>query len=379
MPLPGKISLFLWFLSLSLLISKTNSLPASIGVNYRPTMTTPPPDRVAAALQSLKIAAVRIPGDSEPAAIRAFSYTNISILLSVPNRLVPAIASNRSAAELWLYTHVVPFYPRAPIAIISVGTDVASAASDLTDLLLPAVRNVHFCLRDLGLRRISVSSTFSFLNVMTTAFPPSSAEFQEPLAGVIIKPLLQFLAETNSSFLINLHPYSVYRLNREIPIGYTLFQEQQFNFRDDIITGVRYRNLFDVMVDAVISAMTVAGHESIPLVVTETGWPSSGGPEEPEASQIYAEMYVKGLIDHLKSGLGTPLRKEGVAQTYIYELFDGDPNHTSEPRQWGLLYQNMTKKYNIDFSAGSRIDGGILAALAAAFGFLFAVSDFLVC
>lgn len=50
--------------------------------------------------------------------------------------------------------------------------------------------------------------------------------------------------------------------------------------------------------------MAVAGHENIPVGV--------------------AEMYIKGLVGHLRSGLGTPLRKEGVAETYIYELLDKD-------------------------------------------------------
>ncbi|KAK9283690.1 hypothetical protein L1049_011940 [Liquidambar formosana] len=241
-----------------------------------------------------------------------------------PTTLSQAIASNRSNALRWLYHHVVPFYPRAKIATISVGSDVLDNSSDLSDFLLPAIRNVHLALRDIGIRKISVSTTFSFINVMTTWFPPSGAEFQQPVCDLVLKPLLQFLDDTNSSFLINLYPYNVYRLNSEIPIGYALFQEHPFNFRDDLTTGVRYRNLFDMMVDAVISAMAVAGHENIPVIVTETGWPSSGEASEVDATAVYAEMYIKGLVSHLKSGLGTPLRKEGVAETYIYELFDKD-------------------------------------------------------
>ncbi|KAF3451156.1 hypothetical protein FNV43_RR07247 [Rhamnella rubrinervis] len=36
------------------------------------------------------------------------------------------------------------------------------------------------------------------------------------------------LAETNSSFLVNIYPYNVYRLQSEIQIGYTLFQAPIF-------------------------------------------------------------------------------------------------------------------------------------------------------
>ncbi|OMO95474.1 hypothetical protein CCACVL1_05398 [Corchorus capsularis] len=43
---------------------------------------------------------------------------------------------------------------------------------------------------------------------------------------------------------------------------------------------------------------------------------------EVEANGIYAEMYLKGLVRHLKSGMGTPLRKEGISEVYVYELMD---------------------------------------------------------
>ncbi|KAG5557906.1 hypothetical protein RHGRI_007974 [Rhododendron griersonianum] len=73
-------------------------------------------------------------------------------------------------------------------------------------------------------------------------------------------------------------------------------------------------------------------------------------------------MYVNGLIEHLKSGLGTPLRKEGVAQAYVYELFDSDErqeNGTGPVPYYGILYPNMTQKVNVDFSAASeRVGGG---------------------
>ncbi|KAK2983251.1 hypothetical protein RJ640_023371 [Escallonia rubra] len=376
----------------SLLTTTTTTVATTIGVTYNPTDTLPPPEHVAGALQTLKIPAVRLP-QPDPSVVRACSYCNTSLLLTVPNSLVPSFATNRSAAELWLYTHVVPFHPRARISAISVGSDTPSDASDLSSSLLPAIRNLHSSLSDLGLRHISVSTTFSFINTLTTSFPPSSAEFQQPLNDIIIKPLLQFLEETNSSFLINLYPYNVYKLNSEIPIGYALFQEQPFNFRDDHVTGVRYRNLFDMMVDAVVAAMAVSGHENIPIIVTETGWPSSasgaGNTNDGEASPVFAEMYLKGLLLHLNSGLGTPLRKEGVAEAYIYQLFDNGTEQGSNgvvggsEQRWGIVYPNMTMKYRITFSGGSgRVGGapvGMVIGVVLVVGVLLFRKDLVAC
>ena len=371
-------------LSLLLLISVVSTASATtIGVTYVPAPSQPPPEEVASTLRSLKITAVRLPV-AEPSVIRAFFYTNISLFLSIPNSLIHSISTNRSTASLWLYNHVVPFYPRALITAISVGTNVlADGNASSADVLLRAVRNVHQSLVDLGIRKITVSTTFSFVNIMMTSFPPSSAEFEEPTNNVILKPLLQFLSETNSSFFVNLYPYFVYKLRPEIPIGFALFQEETYNFRDDAITGVRFRNLFDLMVDAVIAALTISGHENIPVVVTETGWPSCDSANDVEARPIYAEMYLRGLVYHLQSGRGTPLRKEGVAEAYIYEVFDTNTTFSNLPamrvgtgQNWGFLHPNMSMKFEIDFSGCFSTTIGALTEITV-LGFLLLVSALL--
>ncbi|KAG9138806.1 hypothetical protein Leryth_007444 [Lithospermum erythrorhizon] len=359
-------------------------LPHRIGVTYTPSSTSPPPESISAALHHHQITTVRLLNPS-PATIRAFSYTNISLLLSLPNSLLPSFSSNLSAPTQYLSTHVLPFYPRAKIHLISLGNDVItsplSSSSvnsnsvdchtvdsnavdfDPTTTLIPALRNLHLALHNLGIRTILVSTTLNILSILTTSFPPSRAEFQDPIGNLTIKPLLSFLDETNSCFLVNVYPYNVYKMNSEIPMGFALFEEHPFNFRDDGITGARYMSLYDMMVDSVIAAMAVMGYENIPVIVAETGWPSSSGggkngnrsgeaEVEMEASLVYAEMYLKGLIKHSKSRRGTPLRKEGAAEAYIYQLFDGvEGNGKGQEQNWGIMYNNMSMKYNIDLSA----------------------------
>ncbi|KAJ9175835.1 hypothetical protein P3X46_014347 [Hevea brasiliensis] len=354
-------------------IALPSSSSTAIGVTYispfSPATPSPTPDRIAAAVSALHFRYVRLP-NPDANLIRSFSFTNTSLFLSIPNTFIIPLASNRSLALRWLYGHVLPFFPRSKISLISVGDDAVS--SDLAPFLMPAIRNIYQALHDLGINKISVSTTFSFINAIATSFPPSSAMFQEPLGDLVIKPLLQFLEDSNSSFLVKIYPYNMYRINSEIPIGFTLFQEHPFNFRDDLMTGVRYRNLFDMMVDAVITSMAVAGHQNIPVVVAETGWPSSGGEYgEIDATPAYAETYIKGLVAHLRSGLGTPLRKEGVAETYIFELADKEVKQGT--RNWGILYANMTKKYNIEFSGNGRTGVAVVFLVAISFwvvGFL---------
>ncbi|XP_055836142.1 glucan endo-1,3-beta-glucosidase [Solanum dulcamara] len=375
----------------------TDTITTTIGFTYSAAAdNSPPPEHVVTKLQSLNIPSVRLLNPS-PTLIRAFSYSNISLLLTVPNYLVGAFAANRSSATLWVYNNVLPFHPRARISLISVGSDVVSSTggggdgvSDPTTALVPAMQNLHHALIDLGIRTVSVSTTFSFINVITTAFPPSSAEFQEPVNSLVIRPVLEFLEETNSSLLMNVYPYNVYRLHGEIPISFALFQEGPFNFRDDVVTGVRYHNLFDMMVDAVIAAMAVSGYENVPLILTETGWPSNDEHMNAEESQVYAEKYLQGLISHLKSGLGTPLRKEGAVQAYIYQLFDDETESNSKKNNlssdggetvhqyWGVMYHNMTMKYNINFDNAAQISP-MLGLLVPSIYFLWFLYQFFCC
>ncbi|KAJ0558481.1 putative glucan endo-1,3-beta-D-glucosidase [Helianthus annuus] len=337
---------------LSLLLSTATA--TTLGVTYTATSDAPPPEQLIATFLSLKITAVRLPNPN-PNLIRAFTYTNISLFLTIPNSVIPAISGNRSAADLWLFAYVIPFYPRARITAISVGTDVFSQGDvTVTDLLVPAVRNVKLSLTDIGITEITVSTTLSFVNVITTSFPPSSARFLEPVNTLVIRPLLDLLAETNSSLFVSLDSYSVYKLRPEIPIGFALFQQHAFNFREDTVTGVRYRNLFDIMLDAVIVAMAVAGHENIPVVVAETGWPCYDSNNEVEAREVYAKMYLQGLVNHVRSGKGTPLKREGATEVYVYELFDRNDTGSESLgwQNWGFCYLNMSLKFDIDFSNG---------------------------
>ncbi|KAE8679367.1 hypothetical protein F3Y22_tig00111402pilonHSYRG01291 [Hibiscus syriacus] len=317
---------FLFFKLLLSFLHFTSSHP-SIGITYSTPSTTysttvpPPPDKISSTISALKITSVRLP-DPEPSLIEAFSSTNTSLFLSISNTLIPALASNSSVALGWLRLHVLPFYPRSKISLISVGNTVRNSTNveDFSPFLLPAMRNLHRELRENGINKIRISTTFAFFSTITTAFPPSSAVFKQSAGDLIIKPVLRFLEQTNSSFLINLYPYNIFHLNTEIPIGFALFQDNPFNFRDDLVTGIRYFSLFSMMADAVLTAMKAMGYENIPVVVAETGWPSSGS--EAEANGVYAEEYLNGLVRHLKSGAATPLKKNGVAGVYVYELMD---------------------------------------------------------
>ncbi|KAL6142550.1 hypothetical protein ACLB2K_060830 [Fragaria x ananassa] len=65
--------------------------------------------------------------------------------------------------------------------------------SDFSQFLLLAIQNVHLALLDLGIRKIAISTTFSFVNVVTAPFPPSTEQFIDAPLQTVIRPRHQLL------------------------------------------------------------------------------------------------------------------------------------------------------------------------------------------
>ncbi|KAE8798789.1 Glucan endo-1,3-beta-glucosidase GIII [Hordeum vulgare] len=61
-----------------------------------------------------------------------------------------------------------------------------------------------------------------------------------------------------------------------IDLNYALFQQSTTTVSDN---GLTYTNLFDAMVDAMYTAMEKAGVLGVPIVVSESGWPSASSVE----------------------------------------------------------------------------------------------------
>ncbi|CAI0443554.1 unnamed protein product [Linum tenue] len=307
-------------ISLLLLLSlsstgATNSSTAAIGAAYTCTLTSPPSSSTGGNPSAI-VASAGLPHPN-PNVIRAVSFTTASLLLSIPNGLLAPLASNRTLAVLWLRPHVLPFFPRCKIAIISISVGESDRVSQLP-LPIPAFRNILIALRGIGIRLITVS---------TAAFPPSPAAFEEPIGEELIRPLLlQFLEETNSTLL------EILDLNNKFRLGWALFLKGANG--DDFATGVQH-------MDAVPTLSAAPGRGNIPWVVGETGWPISDADIAAYSGANpgkYAEWYLKSLVAHLILAHGTPLGREGLAEDYIYKLVEGDP----EEDNWGLIYPHDT-------------------------------------
>ncbi|CAH2077593.1 unnamed protein product [Thlaspi arvense] len=270
---------------------------SNIGICYgRNADNLPSPNKVSELIQHLNIKFVRI-YDANIDVLKAFANTGIELMIGVPNADLLAFAQFQSNVDTWLRNNILPYYPTTKITSISVGLEVTEAPDNATGLVLPAMRNIHTALKKSGLdKKIKISSSHS-LAILSRSFPPSSASFSKKHSA-FLKPMLEFLVENESPFMIDLYPYYAYRDSGEkVPLEYALFESSSQVV--DPATGLLYSNMFDAQLDAIYFALTAMSFKTIKVMVTESGWPSKGSPKETAATPDNALAYNTNLIRHV--------------------------------------------------------------------------------
>lgn len=108
-----------------------------------------------------------------------------------------------------------------------------------------------------------------------------------------------------------------------------------------------YDNLFDQTVDAFIYAMEREGYGEIPVVVTETGWPTAGGEA---ASGENALCYNGNVVKRGLDNVGTPKRPGIGVEVFLFDLFDEDEKKGNEfEKHFGIFGVNGVKAYDLNF------------------------------
>ncbi|KAE8680986.1 Glucan endo-1,3-beta-glucosidase 13 [Hibiscus syriacus] len=326
-----------------------------VGVCYgRNADDLPTPDKVAQLVKLHNIKYLRI-YDSNIQVLKAFANTGVELMVGVPNSDLLAFSQFQSNADSWLKNNILPNYPATKITYITVGLEVTESHDNASALVVPAMHNVLIALKKVGLhKRIKVSSAHS-LGILSRSFPPSAGAFNSSHA-FFLKPMLEFLAENQSPFMIDLYPYYAFRDSpKKISLDYALFQSSSEVI--DPNTGLLYTNMFDAQIDALYFALMALNFKTIKVMVTETGWPSKGSPKERAATPDNAQTYNTNLIRHVINGTGTPAKPGEELDVYIFSLFNENrkPGLESE-RNWGLFYPDKTSVYNLDFTGKGVID-----------------------
>uniref|UniRef100_A0A0D9VA42 Glucan endo-1,3-beta-D-glucosidase n=1 Tax=Leersia perrieri TaxID=77586 RepID=A0A0D9VA42_9ORYZ len=267
--------------------------------------------------------------------LEALSGSNIRLTMDVGNDQLAALATDSSAATSFVQNNIQPYSSTVNFAYIAVGNEVAGGD---TQYILPAMQNLNAALSAAGLgNQIKVSTSVS--QGVVGGFPPSSGTF----TASHMPPIAQYLASTNSPLLANVYPYFAYVDNQaQIDINYALFTSPGTVVQDG---DKGYQNLFDALVDTFYSALESAGAGGVPVVVSESGWPSDGGTA---ASAGNAQTYNQNLINHV--GQGTP-KRPGRIETYIFAMFNENRKGGAETeKHFGLFNPDQSPAYPINFS-----------------------------
>ncbi|CAD6336663.1 unnamed protein product [Miscanthus lutarioriparius] len=323
----------------------------ALGINYGQVANNlPPPAQVVQLLSSLRIGKVRI-YDVNPQVMTAFAGTGIELIVTVPDDLVPGMAGSASQALQWLSASVRPYFPATRVTGIAVGNEVFTGDDEqLKASLVPAMRNLHAALAQLGMDAYVRVSTANSLAVLATSYPPSQGVFTQAAAPYMAQ-LLRFLAETSAPFWINAYPYFAYKDDpTKVSLDYALSNPSHVGAVDPF-TKLQYTSMLYAQVDAVTFAAARLGYGNVAVHVSETGWPSKGDADEVGATVENARQYNRNLLMRQVSGEGTPLRPRLRLEVYLFALFNEDmkPGPTSE-RNYGLYQPDMSMVYNVGLS-----------------------------
>ncbi|OIT22131.1 glucan endo-1,3-beta-glucosidase, acidic isoform gi9 [Nicotiana attenuata] len=272
--------------------------------------------------------------------LTALKGSNIEIIVDIPNDNLEALTDPNAAAN-WVNANIVAYSPDVKFKYINVGNEVSPsnvATSKFAPFLLPALQNVQQAITKFQLQ-VKVSTAIE-TGILTNTYPPSESVFRGDISD-FINPLIGFLKQNNLPVLANIYPYFGYLGDpAHVPLPYALFTQQNPD-------PSGYHNLFDAMLDATYYAVEKAGGENLPIVVSESGWPSAGGDG---ASIDNGGTYYTNLISHVKSGAGTPHKPGTAIETYLFAMFDENIKIGAETeKHFGVFHPDKTPKYNLKF------------------------------
>ncbi|XP_073153543.1 glucan endo-1,3-beta-glucosidase, basic isoform-like [Henckelia pumila] len=302
----------------------------------------PSPPEVVSLCHQHGIRAVRIYNPNQ-SILQALNGSGISVMIGIPNENILLIGKSPPKAQAWVQYNIRRF-PGINFKYVVVGNEINPldpAFAAIAPYIGPAMENINSALFGHG-QTIKVSTAIS-TGLLAQSYPPSAGAFRGDISGYI-GPIIDFLKKQNSPLLANVYPYLDYIGDtRDISLEYALFTSPS----PVVIDGpYRYQNLFDAMLDAVHAALEKYGANDVGVVVSETGWPSAGGPA---ASVENAGIYNNKLVGHV--GGGTPRRPGRPVETYISDLIDENQKSPEYEKHWGVFYPNKQPKYPIRFSS----------------------------
>ncbi|GAB4830716.1 hypothetical protein Ancab_004749 [Ancistrocladus abbreviatus] len=298
---------------------------SAIGVNWGTVSTHRlSPITVVDLLKANHIPKVKL-FEADPQVLRALTGSGIQVMVGIPNDLLSLLSSSSGAADLWIRQNVSAYLGKGGVDIryIAVGNEpfLASYSGQFQPFVMPALLNLQQSLVKANLAGYIKLVVPCNADAYESSLPSQGA-FRPELSQIMTQ-LVSFLNSNGSPFVVNIYPFLSLYGNSEFPQDYAFFE----GTNHAVVDGANiYYNAFDGNFDTLIAALTKIGYGQMPIVIGEIGWPTDGAFS---ANLTAARVFNQGLINHILSNKGTPLRPGSPPiDVYLFSLLDEEAKST---------------------------------------------------
>lgn len=311
------------------------------------------PSTVVDLLKTNKISKVKI-FDTDPGVLKALMGSGIQVMVGVPNEMLAALSSSTAASDLWVRQNVTSYVGKGGVDIryIAVGNEpfLSSYSGQFQSYVIPALLNIQ--------QSLAKANLASYIKLVVPCNAdayesslPSQGAFRPDLAPILTQ-LVEFLNSNGSPFVVNIYPFLSLYGNSDFPQDYAFFDGTTHAVTDGANV---YTNAFDGNFDTLVAALTKIGYGQMPIAIGEVGWPSDGAVG---ANLTAARAFNQGLINHVLSNKGTPLRP-GVPplDIYLFSLLDEGGKSVlpgNFERHWGIFSFDGQAKYPLNLGLGNK-------------------------
>ncbi|PKU83167.1 glucan endo-1,3-beta-glucosidase 6 [Dendrobium catenatum] len=315
-----------------------------IGVNLGTQASHPlSPSIVVQMLKDNGIEKLKLFG-AEEGTLNALKNTGIQVMVGIQNDMLPGLAADMNAAEIWVSKNVSSYVnDGVNISYVAVGNEPFLKTLNGTYLqsTFPALQNIQSALIKAGLgNQVKATIPLNADVYESVTGKPSDGDFRADIKDLMLS-IVKFLNDNSSPFTVNIYPFISLLNDPNFPVDYAFFDGSSSPIIDGSTT---YSNTLDANHDTLVSALKKNGFSNISIIVGEIGWPTDGNIN---ANVQYAQKFNQGLMNHI--GQGTPMRP-GTLDVYLFSLIDEDEKSIQPgnfERHWGIFTFDGRTKYQL--------------------------------
>ncbi|KAJ6870008.1 hypothetical protein NC652_035805 [Populus alba x Populus x berolinensis] len=293
--------------------------------------------------------------DADPGSLTALMGSGIEVMVGIPNEMLAALSSSTDASDLWVRQNVSRFVVKggADIRYVAVGNEpfLTSYAGQFQSFVVPALLNLQQSLVKANLAGYVKLVVPCNADAYESSLPSQGA-FRPELTQIMTQ-LVSFLNSNGSPFVVNIYPFLSLYGNSDFPQDYAFFEGSTHPVTDG--SNVYY-NAFDGNFDTLVAALNKLGYGQMPIVIGEVGWPTDGAIG---ANLTAARVFNQGLIKHVLSNKGTPLRPDAPPMDiYLFALLDEGAKSVlpgNFERHWGIFSFDGQAKYALNLGLGNKL------------------------